>query len=109
MDLVALSAAHSQARCGPGTVEWIPAGPVPQLHQSFFRAVMDWRTDLLFPRAALSHAGVDVCDPAGTLSSRQRARLLPGGGVPDADGDGSGGWGALGCGTLAAVARRGRG
>ena len=54
------------------------------------RAAVDRRTAGIFAGPALSHAGLDVFDPAGALCGGQGARLLPRRGVSDADGDGRG-------------------
>ena len=62
-----------------------------------FRSPVDCGIARLPARPPLSHAGVDVSDPAGALHCRQGPRLLPRRSVSHADGDGRSRWASDGC------------
>ena len=107
--LAAFSAAHSYARCGRGTGRWISEPAILVVHEPDDVAAVDCRAGGLFAGAALSHAGMDVFDPAGAVHGREGAWVLPGGGVSHADGDGRRGGRALGCVVVKDVAAGGSG
>src|SRR5262252_2208541 len=78
---------YSCARCRAGQHEWLPARAVLVDNESCHRAALDRR--VVFPvlktgGKALPHDRLDVLDPPGALSDRQRQALLPLAGVPDA-------------------------
>src|SRR5215467_754552 len=78
---------YSCARCRAGQHEWLPARAVLVDNESCHRAALDRR--VVFPvlktgGKALPHDRLDVLDPPGALSHRQRQALLPLAGVPDA-------------------------
>src|SRR5580698_4049555 len=74
------------------------------LHQFIFGALVDCRPAPFLARSPISFAGMDVPDSLGVVPAWQRARLLPGGSLSDADSDGRGGRRALDCLSAAAVA-----
>src|SRR5262249_12751714 len=78
---------YSCARCRAGPPEWLPACAGLVDNESCHRAALDRR--VVFPALktggkALPHDRLDVFDPPGALSHRQRQALLPLAGVPDA-------------------------